>query len=211
MGTEVELKYAAPNAAALEHVLDALRSTPPRGVKLLGEVKTIQMQTRYFDTVDGSLSSRQWMLRLRRENSRTVACLKLPGQIRNGLAVRDEWECEAENLQDAAALLVAQGAPVALKELVTRGLRELCGATFLRQAAVLQMADGSEAELALDVGELTGGAVRMPIYEMELELLRGSPEEAQKLAQALAREFGLEAAHKSKFARAKALAQKITL
>lgn len=207
MGTEVELKYAAPNAAALEHVLDALQHTPPRGVKLLGELQTIRMETRYFDTVDGSLSSHQWMLRLRRENSRMMACLKSPGQIREGLSVRNEWECEAWNLQDAAALLVDQGAPAELMDLVGRGLQELCGAAFIRRTAVLQMADGSEAELALDVGDLTGGAARLPIFEMELELMRGCPEEAQKLAKSLAKKFGLVAEHKSKFARAMALAQ----
>lgn len=198
MGMEVELKYAAPDAQTLDAVLREMADGRA--------VRTIQMQTRYFDSLDGTLSARKWTLRLRQENERTVACLKSPRQAHDSLSVRNEWQCEADDLPTAVPQLIATGAPPELASLVACGLREICGARFTRRAVTLHLADGSTTELALDLGELTGGEKTLPLCEVELELLHGGPEETQKLAQDLAVRHGLRAEPRSKFVRASALA-----
>ena len=66
---------------------------------------------------------------------------------------------------------------------------------------------GAVVELALDRGVLLGGGQELPFAEMEVELKEGSEEAAIRFAQALAEEFSLEPAHKSKHARAVALAR----
>ena len=39
--------------------------------------RTIRMESSYFDTADGMLRNKKAALRLRRENERTVCCMKL--------------------------------------------------------------------------------------------------------------------------------------
>ena len=73
------------------------------------------METTYYDTPDGALSARRWMLRRRLENGVGIVCVKTPLPENNA---RGEWQVEAAQV-DAAAIeaLLAAGAPQALREL----------------------------------------------------------------------------------------------
>lgn len=185
MGVELEWKYAA-DPAALEAVL---RAYP-------GPWRTVEMETRYYDTAGGALAARRWTLRLRRENGAAVACLKTPADGR----ARNEWEAPCAGPEALADALTAAGAPAELAALTAPGLTEVCGARFTRRALLV---DG--AELALDRGVLTGGGREAPLCEAELEHKSGDPAATAALAARLAARFGLREEPRSKFARALAL------
>ena len=199
MGIEIEYKLHVADEAALDRLLTApelesLRITPWRETR---------MKTTYYDTLNGCLSDRRWMLRLRKENGVGIVCLKtpLPGQEGRG-----EWQISAEAV-DAAAIehLIEAGAPEELRELCAGGLCAVCGAEFLRRSAMLELPDGSRAEAAGDCGRLFGKTQTLPFTELELELYHGGPEATKHLVATLCQRYGLSEEPQSKAARARAL------
>ena len=190
MGREFELKYTAT-----EKIQQAIQAK-------FGAFRRIAMETTYFDTPDGMLSSHKMTLRLRKENDISICTLKTP--LPDGS--RGEWECEAATIEAGCKTLVTLGAPAELATLSASGLLPTCGARFTRLAAELPTADGT-AELAIDNGVLLGGGREIPLCEVEIELKTGSDAASQALANAIATEFGLIEEPHSKFRRASALAK----
>lgn len=193
MGLELEWKFAAS-----EDTLRQLREDYGGA-----DWRSINMESRYFDTPDRRLGQRRWTLRLRKENGQNVVCLKTPGKGRG----RGEWEVQCEDVRTAIPLLTAKGAP---EELAGLGepLDVICGARFVRQAAILTLANGSSAELCLDKGELFGGVSTAPLCEIEVELKAGEPDDTERFAVELAARYGLHEETESKFQRARTLAEK---
>lgn len=113
----------------------------------------------------------------------------------------------SDSVDQCAQKLIEAGAPKELERLLDgRELLPLCGAEFTRNAAVMRFEDGSEAELALDTGILSGNGRIAAVRELELELLSGSEERMLQFAQDLGpRRYQLTAQPLSKFARAAAL------
>lgn len=191
MGQEFELKYRTDPDS-----LERLRAAYP------GEYETISMTTSYYDTPDGALSRRRWILRHRQEGARHVCTLKTPGDEKG----RGEWECEAGDILRAIPLLIRKSAPVELEALTGNGLVRTCGAKFTRLASMISI-DGATVELALDSGVLLNGNRELAFSEAELELKEGSREALVAFGQRFAERFGLEEEPESKFARARALGQ----
>lgn len=190
MGLEYERKFAA---TAEQFAL--LLARYPEG-------ETIRMETTYFDTPDRALAARRWTLRLRLENGRSVCTVKTADTGRG----RGEWEAICPDISAAVPLLIARGAPAELARLVKPGLIPTCGARFTRRAVPLALGDAG-VELALDQGELIGGLIELPFREVEVELKRGTPQDADRFADTLSRELGLVPQPKSKFRRAAELAE----
>lgn len=186
MGREYELKYAAT-----PEILSKIRLEYPN-------FKTIQMETTYYDTMDGILGRLHWTVRRRLENGVSVCTVKT--NLPDGS--RGEWEVEADEIAEALPRLVKMGAPEALLAYSARGLRPTCGARFTRNAA---MVNGGRSELALDSGVLLGGGKEEPLCEVEVEQKQGMDEETACFAKALAEKYGLVPQPKSKLARARAL------
>ena len=186
MGREFELKYRVP-AQTLARIREEL-----------GEFEPIAMETVYYDTPDRILSARRWTLRQRMENGIRVCTLKTPAP---GNA-REEWEVVDAGLADALPRL----ASLSGKDLAFSDLQPLCGARFTRLRK-LEAHDGCTVEIALDQGILTGGNRELPFAELEVELKEGSEEAAIRFAEELAAKYGLTPEKKSKFARARALAE----
>ena len=189
MGREFELKYRADAG-----VLAAIQ-------KKFGEFTAITMETAYYDTTDGILNRLHWTLRRRYENGISVCTLKTPAAGGG----RGEWEVQAPDIAAALPLLQQLDTPEGLRIFTADCLVLSCGARFTRLAKTLTI-PGAVVELALDRGVLLGGGQELPFAEMEVELKEGSEEAATRFAQALAEEFSLEPEHKSKHARAMALA-----
>lgn len=185
MGREFELKYRASEA-----ILEAIREKYP-------QLCPIAMETHYYDTPDGALSGRKWMLRRRMENGVSVCTLKTP--LPNG--ARGEWEVRWDEITTAPEKLCKLGAPAELIPLTADGLVEVCGARFTRLAGTIEL-PGGQAELALDRGVLTGGGREIPLFEVEVEHKQGSEETTVAFAEKIASEFGLVPEAKSKFRRA---------
>ena len=189
MGREFELKYRADAG-----VLAAIQ-------KKFGEFTAITMETAYYDTQDSLLNRLHWTLRRRYENGVSVCTLKTPAAGGG----RGEWEVQAPDIAAALPLLQQLDTPEGLRIFTADCLVLSCGARFTRLAKTVEI-PGAVVELALDRGVLLGGGQELPFAEMEVELKDGSEEAAIRFAQALAEEFSLEPEHKSKHARAVALA-----
>lgn len=193
MGAEYELKYRANSAS---HA--AARESYP------GHWDEITMQTTYFDTPSGSLSSKKYMLRTRQENGVSICTLKTSGRGNE----RGEWEVKSDNIIAAVPMLCKLGCPADLAELAAEGLVAICGAAFTRQARMLEQPDFT-AELALDSGILFSGEKELPLCEIEIELKSGSKDALDAFAADFAAKYGLVAEDKSKFARALSLYKEV--
>lgn len=197
MGKETEFKYEVGDLQLLDCILcdRELRS------RMQADFSYIQMQTTYFDTPEQVLSQNRQMLRVRRENEKSVVCFKTAGDG----ATRGEWETEGSVLSEALPKLVQAGAPQVLLSLCeNEELLPVCGARFTRITAPLSL-DGCTATLCGDVGELYAGAKSIPLCELELELSVGSEEALFSFGRQLAERYGIKEGNKSKFARANAL------
>ena len=190
MGREFELKYRADAG-----VLAAIQEK-------FGDFTPISMETAYYDTQDSLLNRLHWTLRRRYENGISVCTLKTPAAGGG----RGEWEVHAPDIAAALPLLQQLDTPEGLRIFTADCLVLSCGARFTRLAKTLTI-PGAVVELALDRGVLLGGGQELPLAEMEVELKEGSEEAAIRFAQDLAAEFSLVSEHKSKHARAVALAR----
>ena len=190
MGFEYELKFSA--SAAQQAAIAGAMSQP-------GQV--IAMETTYYDTPEGLLSARRITLRRRFENGVSICTVKTPA-----VSGRGEWETRCDAIEAAVPILCKLGAPEALLSLTAGGLVEVCGARFQRTAYTLSLPD-AVVEVALDAGVLTGGGRECPLCEVEVELKSGSRDGADRYARDLARTYGLEPLHQSKFRRALGLAK----
>ena len=188
MGAEYELKFKAT-----PDVLNEIREA------FSGAEEKFAMETTYYDTPSGSLSSRRYTLRRRFENGVSVCTLKTP----KGKA-RGEWEVECAAIENAIEPLTAIGCPEDFPQLVQEGLIPICGARFTRIAKKLSLSGGS-VELALDEGILMGGNREEPLCEVEVELKSGSMAMCDRFAEELSCRFSLKPEEKSKFSRALAL------
>ena len=190
MGMELEWKYAAKGEA-----LAKLRASYPG-------LLPIAMETTYYDTPKGELAARHITLRRRYENGRSVCTLKTPGQG----SARGEWDTENATIEEAIPVLCKLSGYEHLRVLLYGGVIPVCGARFTRLATTLTLPDCT-LELALDEGVLMGGGREIPQCEVEVELKSGSQEAALRFAQDLAEAYGLQPEPRSKYARAKALAE----
>ena len=190
MAREFELKYRADSAA-----LAAIREA-------YGDFSTTEMETTYYDTFDLKLSMHYWTLRRRMENGVSVCTFKSPAE--NG--GRNEWEVECDSILPGIMLLCQAGAPWELMRSTAGGVQSFCGAKFTRLSKLLELEDGTKAELALDEGILTGGSHEQPFAEVEVELKEGSEESAVLFAKLLAARFHLTPEPEAKVVRARKLA-----
>lgn len=188
MAQEFELKYQA-SPEILEKILE----------KYPAQYR-FTMETTYFDTPQQDLKQLRWTLRRRLENGRPVCALKTPGDFLH----RGEWEVEAGEIPQALPTLCALGAPNGLLDFGKKGLFPVCGARFLRQAALLTLAGGT-VELAADAGVFFADRRQQPFAEIEVELKSGAEEAALTFAAALAEEFSLIPETRGKVERAMAL------
>lgn len=112
---------------------------------------------------------------------------------------------EAPDIEAALKPLVSIGAPKELL-ILAKGLNPVCSAQFTRQKADF-LWGSSRLELALDRGKLLGGSKEAPIFEVEAEVKSGVDTDALAFGTWLQTEYGLVPEPKSKYKRARELAQ----
>ena len=168
--------------------------------------RTIQMESSYYDTADGLLKKNQAALRLRRENDRSVCCMKLRNEdTPDGMRAHEEYQCEAVSLLEGLRKLPELGAPKDLcEQALAADLQEICTVSFRRCAVLLQEGD-TVCELALDQGELRHEGRTAPLCEIELEYVAGGEDKSRALAAEIAQQLDLVVEPTSKLARAMAL------
>ena len=201
---EQEYKWKLADPQAGEGLLAAGLDRASSGAR-----ETISMAATYYDTADRLLWSLHGGLRLRQENGVSVCCLKLEVREEGGCTLREEFEAQAEDIRQGVALLPAQGAPEALcRQLLDRGLVELCTVDYTRRACLLRVEEDGrccEAELTLDLGSARRQGRSGAICESEFEYKSGDPALFHAFAHRLEADYGLEPEPSSKLARAMAL------
>ncbi len=183
MSRETELKLsltATDLPRLLAHPLLAARRPRPQ-----------QLRNVYYDTPTLDLMRERIALRERHIGRRTWLTVKTAGQSAGGLSRRQEWEAPTRaGALDVDRVVTDAALATRLMALQPR-LVPLFHTDFRRQTWVL--AHGiSRIEVALDQGEIgtdgTGHAAprRLPLLELELELLEGQPSDLLDLGHTLA-------------------------
>jgi inorganic triphosphatase YgiF len=176
-GREIELKLEVPT----EQLTALLRS--PKLRELTTEAPRRQtLRSVYYDTRDLALWRSGLVLRVRAAGRRRIVGVKTRGVTRGGLVDRDELEGPlAGSAPDpgrvAPARLLASIGAVGLRRRVARAA---AGQPLLprvetrfRRSTLRPRLGTAVVELALDVGEVRAGRSRLPIREVELELVSG--------------------------------------
>lgn len=167
---EVELKLLI----AREDLDRVLRS---KAVKRCaqGRARTIALTSVYYDTPDLYLHSERLALRLRRigtnSGERWLQALKGGAASTAGLTEREEYEWPVRGRSVDFTLLDATPyGPVFERRRVRETLRPLFTTRFTRTLRRLALAQGAQAELCADLGEIRAGNRRAPVCEVEIEL-----------------------------------------
>ncbi|ATF47871.1 CYTH domain-containing protein [Citrobacter werkmanii] len=200
MTQEIELKFIVNN--------DAVDALCERLNTLGGEHHApSQLLNIYYETPDGWLRSHDMGLRIRGENGRYEMTLKIAGRVTGGLHQRPEYNVALSEPELDLALLPAEVWPNGeLPADLASQLQPLFSTDFNREKWLLEV-DGSQIEIALDLGEVKAGEFAEPICELELELLSGDTRAVLKLAHQLVAHEGLRQGSLSKAARGYHLAQ----
>jgi len=201
MPQEIELKLCAEPS-----VLRRLLHSEYVQSMAQGSVRRLRMQAVYFDTPEGDLAKSGLGLRLRQEGRRWRQTVKTRGLSQSGLHSRAEFETPATRGQlDPERLLALDPELLAPLRRAAFTLQPLFHTRFVRHALQVERADGTRAELAFDFGEIEAGDARLPISELEIELLEGSTDSVFALALDLLEHAPLRIENRSKAQRGMAL------
>ncbi|SAL84049.1 adenylate cyclase [Caballeronia arvi] len=180
MGIEQELKLAL---APSQHD-DVARFFDER----TGAGKPIELANVYFDTPECALAKAKSALRLRRTPDEWLQTYKTLGKTVGGLSNRHEWELPvAGEALEIDALLAACESDAA-RDALKRAAPDLIALfkTDVRRIVWDIEREGSQIEVALDLGEITaevdGKTRRAEISELELELKSGEESALSMLA-----------------------------
>jgi len=167
MGAEIELKLELPEGAGTPLIAELWPA---------GEWQSQKQSTIYFDTPANEVRQRGYTLRVRTVGERFVQTVK---SLDGGAALfqRGEWEHQidgpapdAERLRHTplGSLDVAQLRPVVRSD--------------VNRSTCLIRESGSEVELAVDQGIVRAGRRKVPVSELEIELIHGDPAEGVAIA-----------------------------
>jgi inorganic triphosphatase YgiF len=141
---------------------------------------SLRLQAAYFDTAERALASAGLAWRVRREGRRWVQTLKGAGA--DGIT---RFEHNVPRPGPAAPLPVPDAALHAATPVGARlidVLKSIEGAPVCvfrtdirRRARTLRVAAGGSVELAFDEGTIAAGTQRLPVRELEIELVAGTP------------------------------------
>ena len=157
----------------------------------------------YFDTPDQLLRQQRAVLRIRRvasaDQSVWIQTLKTGASGASALSARGEWECQVN--ADTPSLSALAATPW---EGIDPDSRIFCALTacfvtsFERTSWRISTPDGSEIEVALDLGQVQSGEQSTSICELELELLAGEVSSLFAVAQQIAASVALMPVGRSK-------------
>lgn len=200
-GQEIELKLEVDEGGA-----KLLRRHP----LLRGHQSCARQQvSTYFDTDDCTLKKAGFSLRVRQTEDQYVQTIKQQGNGSAGLFDRPEWEQRVEAPE--VDLDVAGETPLGdiLTKKVRRRLEPLITSEVQRTVWSI-MRGGSEVELTLDEGTVTGGEHSQRLTELEIELKAGDAASLIEVARELAGQVPLRLGVLTKAERGYALANGAT-
>lgn len=158
----------------------------------------------YYDTKRKSLRDAGITLRVRKTGDRFIQTVKADSKSAVGLFERGEWEVAIAGPDPDFDRMAAGMGPLANPE-VRSGLRPMFQTLVDRRAVVIDHHD-ARVELVVDRGEVVAGHRRQPLYEIELELIEGSPSALFDIARELQTRVPLRLGVMSKSERGERLA-----
>jgi inorganic triphosphatase YgiF len=175
-GTEIELKLGIPKSATArlkQHPLLVAAGTPV----------SMRMRAVYFDTPELDLRDARAVLRVRRSGRIWTQTFKHGGSVSAGLHARNETEHRVTGLHlDLDSLREVPGAEILGRKRVAGRLIQVFETVFTRIAWQVVAEGGARIEVALDQGDIWSTGRKLPISEVELELLEGNPASLFQLA-----------------------------
>lgn len=166
-----------------------------------------RLRAAYFDTAQRHLARAGIALRVRQEGRRRVQTLKAAG---DDALTRFEHNVVIgpQDAVDPARHAGTSGGDRLLSLLAETGLPliETYRTDILRRTRVLRVGR-QQVELALDVGHIVAGEQRLPVCELEIELVEGTPHVVLQTARRWARQHGLWIDVRSKAERGDRLAR----
>ncbi|MBS0855743.1 MULTISPECIES: inorganic triphosphatase [unclassified Tatumella] len=200
MTIETELKFIASPLAASQ-LADRLNGWPHQhsAPQALANI--------YFETPDNQLRRWDMGLRIRGINQHYEMTLKTSGQTIGGLHQRPEFNVSLADDTLDIRLLPESVWPegIDVTELQQR-LQPLFRTDFVREKWLVSCGD-SEIEVAFDQGAVIAGELQTPLFEVELELKKGTRQALMAFAFELIAGGGLRPGSLSKAARGYHLAQ----
>ncbi|KAA0681914.1 CYTH and CHAD domain-containing protein [Roseomonas genomospecies 6] len=199
--TELKLAVRAEDMAKL-------RSCPAVASRAKGKAGTKTLESTYYDTADRRLAGRLVTLRVRKVGDRHLQTVK--GAPERGELGRAEWEHPVSGPAPDLSAIAAQEALDLLGSVGEAELQPLFTTVIQRTVRVVTMGEGEAAsriEVAFDSGEIRApDGTAIPVSEVELELLEGSPAALYDLALELALAAPLRLDPRTKAERGYALA-----
>jgi inorganic triphosphatase YgiF len=203
-GVEIEIKLCG-EPDSLKRVF----SGAPILDRSTGRAATRRLDNVYYDTEDQRLRARGLAFRVRKEGRRYYQTLK-SNDVECMAAYRGEWQNPLHSAAPDLALMPEGGRaaldgavdPDDLRPVFATRVRR----TMQRVATTDHAGRPSLIEAALDFGGIEANGAKLPIAEIELELLEGSPEALYALALELDALAPLRLETRSKSARGYALA-----
>ena len=165
----------------------------------------LQMAAAYYETPSHTLRNQGIALRLRKENERTVCCIKRTLQKEGALAIREEYETEAPDISTGLKQLPEKGAPKDLCIFLSAQTFIIFAETKFTRHWFLLDTGAFTAEFAVDAGMLGNSGNMQPFGELELELKTGDAAAFTAYAEQFQKDYALTPQPLSKLARAAAV------
>ncbi|OQA33749.1 MAG: CHAD domain protein [Betaproteobacteria bacterium ADurb.Bin341] len=188
MAIETELKLSLPTRWAPQVSKHPLLAGLP--------AQACRLSSTYYDTPDQFLLAHGVAVRFRRKRGRWLMTVKRDDPAGGALTQRQEWEYPACPGRFDFSLVGCAKLRRLLQGCSAR-LMAIFSTHFLRRSWLVER-HGARIELALDRGHVDANGRRLPLCEVELELLSGEPAALFALALELQAELPLRPALASK-------------
>lgn len=183
-GQEIEIKFRT-DAAGLALLLDSPL------LKNARELQTETLKATYFDTPSHALRKKSIILRIRKSgDDEPVLGMKGPGAASDGPFHRKEVEVSSPGKKPDLALFDRPTRKFLARAIGEQPLAAIFNMEFTRLSGLVT-SGSSAVEIAVDQGHISAGKQRMPLAEVELELVSGRKSDLLDLAAGLAKDFSL--------------------
>jgi triphosphatase len=180
MEIEIELKFIfnATFAADLYNTLSKFHCISH---------KTQFLHNVYFDTAERRLRQFNMGLRVRTIEEKSVQTIKTAGRVIGGLHQRPEYNEPIEGLRPKLAHFNKKIWPENCDiQALEQSLTPIFSTDFERQTWLIENTDGTLIEVAYDTGFIETNKGKMPICEVELELVKGDEKQLFTLGHEIA-------------------------
>ena len=178
MATEVELKlYCSPDTIAC-------LGTHPLITAGVASGPAKRLENTYYDTPDLALHQERIALRVRTTPTEQLQTVKCAAKSVAGLSARPEWETPYTGAFDFSAV-EARKVRAYLEERQS-SLVPVFITSFERRTWRIEISKKIVILVMVDTGQVSSGDRSLPISEVELELVQGSPEDLLDFATNLA-------------------------